>query len=155
MEIASRAPVPLLGDKKVRMKKVYKSPAERAEFCAREAVYAQDWIAATNSGGIEPPRNIVSISSTETDDDVYTVKVEYNYPEMCGCWHDCRYHVSDHKKVRSVSFHYHVKEDYMVRADVRPIFDREAVECFAEENRRIVDDFYDETGLNKEVGLCI
>ena len=129
-------------------------PAKRAEFCAKEAVYAQDTISATNSGGIEPPRSIISVSGTEKEDGVYSVKVEYNYPAMWGCWSDCLYHVNEHDKVRTSEFLYYAKENRMTMADGKDLFNKEDLECFEEYNKETVSEFYKRTGL-KEVLSCM
>ena len=72
--------------------------ADTYQEIAVKAFELRDWITGTDTGGIEPPRIILGITTAkESSEKGVRVDIDYTYPETCGL-SDCRYHHSGYEK---------------------------------------------------------
>lgn len=102
---------------------------------AREAFMLLNWINGCISGGIEAPREIVSIVE---DNDIATVT--WKNPAVCGL-SDCRYHNIDTGTHKSV---FQIIENMLFLNGSSNIFDLET--GYDEVNRKITE-FYERHNL--------
>lgn len=121
----------------------YRLRETRAIACAVKAFHAQGDIAGSNSGGIEPLRNLLGGKGETLEDGSMKVYLKWNLPATCGL-SDRQYHVTDHDKERESVY---VFKNNTLKMEDGPLFNPEEVNLFG--NQKYVDKFYNETGLNR------
>ena len=129
----------------------YETPAKTlktlAEEMASEAFELQNFFIGTNSGGIDPPMIMRSISSEIKADRTIKVTIKWNYPPTCGL-SDVRYHVSGWKQIRKSVFI--LTSDWELKLENGDLFDVDAAKFWGEDYR--IADFFNKYHLANSLG---
>lgn len=138
---------PLLKEFSAELEYEFYGPDDRSldeiKNIVKKAFELQDWIEGCETGGTEPPRNILSIEEEIPETGTVKITVKYDLPETAGCWIDCRYTVIDPHKVRESVFLY--KNNSLSCNGGKAFSD----DLWLDEEKEMVEKFYQETGLSK------
>ncbi len=118
-----------------------------AEEMVSEAFELQNHFIGTNSGGIDPPMIMRSISSVIETDRTIKVTIAWNYPSTCGL-SDVRYHVSGWEWIRKSVFV--LTPDWELKLEGGELFDVDAAKFWGEDYR--IADFFNKYHLVNSLG---